>query len=89
MHRLAPLLRSIKSQKTNGGFDLHQCKPAAKTVRSSGLSYWLDMDDRTLVMVMTKGIGANLTNNEKRARLMDIKREHQQVCPKEILLPEK
>jgi hypothetical protein len=58
-------------------------------VRSGGLSYWLDMDDRTLVMVMTKGIGANLTNNEKRARLMDIKREHQQVCPKEILLPEK
>jgi len=29
-------------------------------------SYWLDIDDRTLVMVMTKGIGANLTNDEKR-----------------------
>jgi hypothetical protein len=27
-------------------------------------SYWLDMDDRTLVMVMTQGIGANLTNEE-------------------------
>jgi hypothetical protein len=27
-------------------------------------SYWLDMDDRTLVMVMMKGIGANLTNDE-------------------------
>ena len=26
-------------------------------------SYWLDMDDRTLVMVMTKGIGAKLTND--------------------------
>jgi hypothetical protein len=23
-------------------------------------SYWLDMDDRTLVMVMTQGIGAGL-----------------------------
>ena len=23
-------------------------------------SYWLDMDDRTLVMVMVNGIGANL-----------------------------
>jgi hypothetical protein len=23
-------------------------------------SYWLDMNDRTLVMVMTQGIGANL-----------------------------
>jgi hypothetical protein len=55
------------------------------------LSYWLDMDDRTLVMVITKGIGANLTNDEKRAHLIDIKREHliEQVCPPEILPPEK
>ena len=54
-------------------------------------SYWLDMDDRALVMVMTKGIGANLTNDEKRAHLTDIKREHliEQVCPQEILPPEK
>jgi hypothetical protein len=28
-------------------------------------SYWLDMDDRTVVLVMTQGIGANLTNDEK------------------------
>jgi hypothetical protein len=50
-------------------------------------SYWLDMDDRTLVMVMTKGIGANLTNDEKKAHLIDIKRAHliEQVCPQEIL----
>jgi len=54
-------------------------------------SYWLDMDDRTLVMVMTKGIGANLTNDEKRAHLIDTCREHliDQVCPQEILPPEK
>jgi hypothetical protein len=54
-------------------------------------TYWLDMDDRTVVMVMTKGIGANLTNDEKRAHLIDIKREHliEQVCPQEILPPEK
>ena len=54
-------------------------------------SYWLDMDDRTLVMLMTKGIGASLTNDEKRAHLIDIKREHliDQVCPQEILPPEK
>ena len=26
-------------------------------------SYWLDMDDRTLVMVMVNGIGANLMND--------------------------
>jgi len=54
-------------------------------------SCWLDMDDRTVVLVMTQGIGANLTNDEKRAHLIDIKREHliEQVCPQEILTPEK
>jgi hypothetical protein len=51
----------------------------------------LDMNDRTLIMVMTKGIGANLTNDEKRARLIDLKRERliDQVCTQEILPPEK
>jgi hypothetical protein len=54
-------------------------------------SYWLDMNDRTLVMVMTNGIGANLTNDEKRAHLTDLRREHliDQVCIQEILPPEK
>jgi hypothetical protein len=54
-------------------------------------SYWLDMDDRTLVMVMVYGIGANLTNDEKRAHLIDLHREHliDQVCIQEILPPEK
>ena len=54
-------------------------------------SYWLDMNDHTLVMVMTRGIGANLTNDEKRAHLADLRREHliDQVCPQEILPPEK
>jgi hypothetical protein len=53
--------------------------------------YWMDMNDRTLVMVMTQGIGANLTNDEKRAHLSDLKREHliDQVCVQEILPPEK
>ena len=48
-------------------------------------SYWLDMNDRTLVMVMTNGIGANLTNDEKRAHLADLRREHliDQVCIQE------
>ena len=51
----------------------------------------MDMNDRTFVMVMTKGIGANLTNDEKRAHLTDLKREHliDQVCVQEILPPEK
>ena len=54
-------------------------------------SYWIDMPDATLVMVMTKGIGVDLNNEEKRAHLIDLKREHliDQVCPQEILPPEK
>jgi hypothetical protein len=42
-------------------------------------------------MVMTNGIGANLTNDEKRAHLADLRREHliDQVCIQEILPPEK
>jgi hypothetical protein len=61
---------------------------ADKLVRRS---YWLDMDDRTLVIVMVNGIGANLTNDEKRAHLVDLRREHliDQVCVQEILPPEK
>jgi hypothetical protein len=53
--------------------------------------YWMDMNDRTLVMVMTQGIGTNLTNDEKRAHLVDLKREHliDQVCTQEILPPER
>ena len=53
--------------------------------------YWMDMNDRTLVMVMTQGSGANLTNDEKRAHLVDLKREHliDQVCTQEILPPER
>jgi hypothetical protein len=54
-------------------------------------SYWLDMNDRTLVMVMSNGIGAHLTNEEKRSHLTDLRREHliDQVCVQEILLPQR
>jgi hypothetical protein len=54
-------------------------------------SYWLDMPDRSVVLAMTQGIGANLTNDEKKAHLIDIRREHliDQVCVQEILPPEK
>ena len=53
--------------------------------------YWMDMTDKTLVMVMTQGIGAHLTNDEKRAHLIDLKRELliDRVCVQEILPPEK
>ena len=52
--------------------------------------YWLDMPDQTLVMVLTQGIGANLTNGQKKAHLKDIKRENlvSQVCIQEDLPPE-
>jgi len=51
--------------------------------------YWLGMDDRTLVLVMTKGIGTHLTNDQKRGHLADLSREHliNQVCIQEILPP--
>ena len=29
-------------------------------------NYWMDMNDRTLVMVMTQGVGANLTKSYAR-----------------------
>jgi len=38
--------------------------------------YWLDMTDRSLVMALTEGVGASLTNGEKRAHLIDLRREH-------------
>jgi hypothetical protein len=61
---------------------------ANKLVRRS---YWMDMNDRTLVMVMVNGIGAHLTNDEKRAHLTDLHREHliDQVCIQEIIPPDK
>jgi hypothetical protein len=53
--------------------------------------YRLDMNDRSLVMVMTQGIGAHLTNDERRAHLTDLKSEHliNQACIREILQPYK
>jgi hypothetical protein len=52
--------------------------------------YWLDMSDRSVVMALVQGIGANLSNDHKRAHLADIRREHlvDEVCPQEILPPE-
>jgi hypothetical protein len=53
--------------------------------------FWLDMNDRSLVLAMTQGVGSHLTNDEKRAHLTDLKRERRidQVCIQEILPPEK
>jgi hypothetical protein len=53
-------------------------------------SYWLDMPDQSVVLAMTQGVGANLTNEEKRAHLSDIRREHlvDDICVVEVLPPE-
>jgi len=52
--------------------------------------FWLDMGDRSVIQAMTQGIGAALTNDEKRAHLADIGREQliDEVCVQEILPPE-
>ncbi len=52
--------------------------------------FWLDMSDRSLVLAMTQGLGADLPNQAKRAHLTDLGREHliDQVCLQEILPPE-
>lgn len=54
-------------------------------------AYWLGLSDRSLVQLMTKGIGTRLTAEEKRAHLEDIRREHliAQILAPEILPPEK
>ena len=53
--------------------------------------FWLDMSDRSLILAMTQGIGAALSNDHKRAHLADIGRAHviDQVCVQEILPPER
>jgi len=53
-------------------------------------SFWLDMSDRSLVLAMTQGLGANLTNEQKRAHLRDVGRAQliDQICVQEILPPE-
>ncbi len=54
-------------------------------------AYWLDMSDRSLVMTMTQGIGANLSNEHKRTHLANLNREHliDQICVQEVLPPER
>ncbi len=53
-------------------------------------SFWLDMSDRSVVLAMTQGLGADLTNDQKRAHLADIGREHliDEICMQKYLPPE-
>ena len=52
-------------------------------------SFWLDMSDRSVVLALTQGLGSALNNDEKRAHLADIRREHliDDVCVQEYLPP--
>ncbi|MBV9859667.1 MAG: hypothetical protein JO038_06160 [Alphaproteobacteria bacterium] len=54
-------------------------------------SYWLSLSDRSLVLIMTQGIGTRLTPDQKRAHLEDIRRTHltDQILAPEILPPER
>ncbi len=54
-------------------------------------SYWLGLSDRSILQIMTQGIGTRLTADEKRAHLADIRRENliDQVLAPEILPPER
>jgi hypothetical protein len=53
--------------------------------------YWLGLSDRSLVQLMTKGIGTRLTPDEKRVHLDDIRRPHliDEILAPEILPPER
>ena len=53
-------------------------------------SYWLDLPDQSLILLFTNGIGKNLTNEEKKSHLIDIKREHliDKICIQEIIQPD-
>jgi hypothetical protein len=73
------------------GRDPHNPFARDKDSRLVRRGFWLDMSERSLVLVMTNGIGANLTNDQKRVHLADLGREYlvDQVCLQEILPPER
>jgi hypothetical protein len=54
-------------------------------------SYWLDLPDKSLILAMTIGIGANMPNDQKREHLNDIGRSDliDQICVQEVLPPER
>jgi hypothetical protein len=53
-------------------------------------AFWLDMSDRSLVLAMTQGLGAALTNEQKLLHIEDLGRSHlgDRICVVEILPPE-
>jgi hypothetical protein len=53
--------------------------------------YWLGLSERSLVQLMTQGIGTRLTPEQKRAHLEDIGRAHlvDRILAPEILPPQR
>ena len=53
-------------------------------------SYWLDLPDQSVIMIFTQGVGKDLTNQEKKNHLIDIKRQNliDDICVQEVLPPE-
>ena len=53
-------------------------------------SYWLNLQDSSIVSLFNYGIGHKLTNDEKKNHLIDIKKEYliEEVCIQEVLPPE-
>ena len=50
----------------------------------------MDLIDSSVVLAMTKGVGAHLTNDQKRAHITDIKREHliDEILTQEVFPPD-
>ena len=74
-------------------FDSERDSPFARDAENKLLrrSFWLDMSDRSIVMALSQGVGAHLSNDQKRAHLADIGRDHliTDICVQEILPPER
>ena len=50
-------------------------------------NYWLDLADNSIILLFNNGIGKNLTNEEKKNHLKDIKREYliDKICIQEVI----
>lgn len=53
-------------------------------------SYWQGLGDRSLILALINGVGAHLTNEQKKAHLIDLGRDHlvDEIGVQEILPPE-
>lgn len=54
------------------------------------IDFWNAMTDQSIILAMTRGLGAELSNEHKRAHLEDIGRGHliDQIVTQDVLPPE-